>query len=38
MNIRKILNTQTNEKSANGKLRFDTIRTSPYKFSNKRKH
>ncbi len=35
MNFRKILDTLTTQRSTDNKLRFDTIKTSPYKFSNR---
>jgi len=35
MNFKTIINGLTNQRTAKGKLRFDTIRTSPYRFSNK---
>ncbi len=37
MNFNSIFNRQASQKDTRGKLRFDTIRTSPYKFSNKGK-
>ena len=37
MNFKTILNGQTNRRTSDNKLRFETIKTSPYKFSNRRK-